>query len=103
VHIVYVPLTLETEFDPIRRAAAAGGLAIDRDVPLRVSSAVAKEYGVQFYSLRPVLEALHRQGKMLHLRGDFHYDRELSIASGENIWNALKNTVSLFPRANPSR
>jgi hypothetical protein len=96
LHIVYVPLTLEMEFDPLRGAAASRGLTIDRDAPLRACSAVAKQYNIPIESLRPVLESLHQEGKPLHLPGDFHYDRELSIACGQRAWAALKPAISLF-------
>jgi len=94
LHIVYLPLTLEMEFDPLRSAASARGLTIDPDVPLRACEAVANEQQVSFHSLRPVLKGLHDQGKPLHLKGDFHYDRELSVAAGHHLWTTLRPQLS---------
>ena len=94
VHLVYVPLTLEMEFDPIRSSAAARGIQVDRDVPRRICSDVARSLGVPFHDLRPILEALHAQGNPLHLRGDFHYNQELSRACGVRIWEALRPAMA---------
>jgi hypothetical protein len=103
VHIVYVPLTLEMEFEPIQKSAALRGLAIDRDVPLRVCSEVAKEHDVMFYSLKRVLETLHQEKKPLNLRGDFHYDRDLSVDCGKSIWTTLKPIILTSKPVSPSR
>lgn len=94
VHLVYVPLTLEMDFASIKAAAAARGMTIDSNVPLRVCESVASQHDMGFHSLKPVLQALHDQAKPLHLKGDFHYDRELSVACGRNLWNALKPILS---------
>lgn len=103
LHIVYVPLTLETEFESIQSAAESRGLAVDRDVPFRVSSSVADEFNLHFHSLRPVLDTMYEQKKPLHLRGDFHYDRELSVDCGKAIWTALKPEISLSKPISLSR
>ncbi len=94
VHLVYVPLTLELEFEPVRHSAAAHGLTLDRDVPLRVARAAAAACGVSFADLRPVLETLHARGAALHLPGDFHYDAELSRAAGARLWETLRPAVT---------
>lgn len=94
VHLVYVPLTLELEFEPIRASAAAHGLSIDRDVPRRVCAAVARACDVSFLDLRPVLEALHARGDLLHLPGDFHYNPELSRNCGTRLWESLQPAIS---------
>src|SRR5690606_16278210 len=88
------PLTLEMEFEPVRQAAAARGIEIDRDVPLRACMAAVREAGVTFDNLRPILESLHRQGDPLHLRGDFHYNPVLSRACGERIWKTLHPIIA---------
>jgi hypothetical protein len=103
VHIIYVPLTLEMEFEPIQAAATSRGLNIDRDVPLRVCASVAAESGVAFHNLRPVLEVLQKRNKPLHLTGDFHYDRELSVDCGNAIWTALKSSILLSNPPNSSK
>jgi hypothetical protein len=103
LHVVYLPLTLEMEFEPIRTAAAARGLTIDPDVPLRATAAAARVHQVTFHSLRSVLKSLHDQGKPLHLKGDFHYDRELSVACGRDLWAALKSRLSPSPSTQPKK
>jgi hypothetical protein len=99
VHLVYVPLTLEMEFGAIQQAAATRGLTIDRNVPANVCAAVAMQHGVTFHDLRPVLDAFKKQKKPLHLLADFHYDRELSIACGEDSWDAIRPAISLAKSA----
>jgi len=94
VHLVYLPLTLEADFEPTKRAAALRGIDLDRDVPLRVCSAIAKQLNLTFFSLRPLLESLHAKGTALQLGADFHYAKELSVNSGENIWEALKPAIT---------
>lgn len=94
VQVVYVPLTLEMDFEPIRAAAAAKGIAIDRDAPMRACMAAAREHGLTVISLRPVLERLHATAVPLHLRGDFHYGQQLSREGGSLIWQALKPTLA---------
>lgn len=91
VHLVYVPLTLEMDFEPIRASAAARGLVLDRDVPLRTCTAAARAHGLTVQNLRPLLESLHAKAtEPLHLRGDFHYNAEVSRACGHLIWDALR-------------
>lgn len=94
VHIVYVPLTLEMEFEPIRASAAARGLTIDRDAPLRACTAAAQALDIPLYNLRPILESLHAQGDPLHLAGDFHYNPKLSRACGAQIWESLRPALN---------
>jgi hypothetical protein len=90
VHLVYVPLTLEMDFAPIKAAAAARGMSVDRDAPLRACTEAARTFGLTVENLRPALEALHAKGDRLHLPGDFHYDAELSRVCGARMWEALR-------------
>lgn len=94
VLVVYVPLTLEADFGPIRAAAATQGIAIDRDVPLHACMAAAQRIGVPLFNLRPVLEQRYQHGASLHLRADFHYDGETSRACAARLWPSLQAAIS---------
>jgi len=107
VHLVYVPLTLEMDFGSIKNAAAVQGLTIDPNIPLLACEAVAREHDVGFHNLKPVLKAFHDDAKPLHLKGDFHYNRELSIACGNQLWFMIGPLLSppiptLLPKGKPS-
>ena len=88
-HLIYVPLTIEADFEPIRRAAAHDGAHLDIEVPYRVSRLVAGHFGLPLSSLRPTLEAQHARGIMLNVKADFHYSAALSAACGASAWAAL--------------
>ena len=90
VHLVYVPLTVEIEFDPVRQAAAKSGLYLDADIPSGVASSVADNLRVPFYSLRPVLRHVHDEGSQLKVKADFHYSPILSRACGADLASRLK-------------
>jgi hypothetical protein len=87
VQLVYVPLTLETNFDAIQSGAKQRGMAVDVNAPFRVLSAAAEEAGLPVHDLRPVLRALHATGQPLSLFPDFHYTPTVSRASGQSIWD----------------
>jgi hypothetical protein len=88
--VVYVPLTVEIEFDAVAQAAATRGVALDRDFPLRICSSVTAELNLPLLSLRQELEKLHERNRALHLKGDYHYDTGLSKDCGLRLWADLK-------------
>lgn len=87
VRLVYVPLTVEAEFDAVRKAAAKQGISLDRDLPLRVCQTVAAELDLPLENLRPDLERLQAEGQQLHLKGDYHYDGHVSKTCGLDLWH----------------
>jgi hypothetical protein len=89
VWLVYVPLTVEAEFDSVAEAARAQGIALDRDLPLRSCTSVATALGLPFRNLRPVLEAVKAERAELHLKGDYHYSAKASTAAGDDLWSWL--------------
>ncbi len=91
IKLVYVPLTIEADFESVRHTAERKGVTLDPDLPERICSKTAAELGVPLQDLRPVLKQLHEQGDPLRLKGDFHYDRTLSKACAATIWNNLRN------------
>ena len=93
VQLVYMPLTLEMNFDAIQSGANKRGMAVDVNAPFRVLSAAAKETGLPLHDLRPVLRALHATGQPLSLFPDFHYTPAVSRASGLSIWEHLMSSV----------
>jgi hypothetical protein len=93
VRLVYLPLTVEVDFAAMRDAAVKRGVAVDPSLPYRICSAAAAELNIPVTDLRPVVEQLHARGDPLRLKGDFHYDRDLSRACAASIWNDLKNEL----------
>ncbi|HZQ47443.1 MAG TPA: hypothetical protein VFC07_10555, partial [Verrucomicrobiae bacterium] len=91
MRIVYVPLTVEADFDSVRNTAERKGVKLDQNLPARVCATAAAELGIPLQDLRPVLKQLHEQGDPLRLKGDFHYDRILSKACAASIWSKLRN------------
>ena len=91
--IAYFPLTVEADLGAVRRAAEKLHLQVDSDRPSRILSQSAKELGIPCHDLRPVLAKLHAKGEPLRLKGDFHYDRVLSKACGEELWNVLRSEM----------
>lgn len=96
--LVYVPLTVEVEFEPVLQAGKAKGVTLDRDLPLRLCTEVAAESGLPLKSLRPVLEQVKAASGELHLKGDYHYCANTSKLCGLDLWQwlepALKNNVT---------
>jgi hypothetical protein len=88
--VVYVPLTIEAEFDTIQKAAAAQNIPLDAGRPARICEQACADLGIPMHDLRPVLNRLRAQGDPLRLKGDFHYNRALSKACGEDLWARLK-------------
>lgn len=89
IHLVYVPLTVESDFGPVRQAAAKSGLDLDPDIPLRIASSVAERLHVPLYNLKPVLEKIRAEGHPLNVTGDFHYSPILSQACGSSLAASL--------------
>ena len=85
IYLVYVPLTVEADFSPVQQAAAKRGMQLDPDVPLRITSSVAKQLHVPLYNLKPVLKRTRAQGHHLNVTGDFHYSPILSQACGSSL------------------
>ncbi len=93
VQAVYVPLTLETNFDTIRQGAERHGLAVDSETPFRILSEAAKQANIPVHDLRPVLQSMYLKGQPLSLLPDFHYTGAVSKASGENIWQRIYSSI----------
>jgi hypothetical protein len=87
--LVYLPLTIEVDFAPVRQAAEAKNLKLDPDVPVRVCAGTAAKLGIPLYNIRPVLEKARAQGQRLHLKADFHYDAILSRACAQYLWQYI--------------
>jgi hypothetical protein len=90
MYLVYVPLTVEAEFDPVQQAAAKSGMDLDPDIPLRIISSVAEQLHVPLYNLKPVLKKIRAEGHQLNVTGDFHYSPILSRACGSSLAAELK-------------
>lgn len=88
--IVYVPLTIEVDFNSIRQAAMAKGIQLDPDLPMRVCTGAAEKLGVPMYNIRAVLEKAHSRGEQLQLKGDFHYDKNISRDSAQYLWQRIE-------------
>ena len=91
--LVYMPLTVEADFEPVEQAAAARGIKLDRDLPARICASVAAQLNLPLHDLRPVVGQLRSEGDALHLTGDYHYDSALSSACGKSICGALTRTL----------
>ena len=104
VWLVYVPLTVEVEFDSVLQAANAQGIVLDRDLPFRTCATVAAELGLPLLNLRPVLERVRAEAGELHLKGDYHYNAQASKACGLDLWQWLSAAVNRVTYAtNPSK
>jgi len=99
VRIVYLPLTVEADFDPVRKAAGTQGISLNRDFPLRILQTVAAELKLPVENLRPELERLHAQGRQLNLKGDYHWDSYVSRTCGLALWSRIEPllTKSQYP------
>ena len=86
VWLVYVPLTVEVEFEAVSQAANSQGLTLDRDLPFRICANVAAELGLPLKNLRPTLERVRSEVGQLHLKGDYHYNAYASRACGIDLW-----------------
>ena len=91
--LVYVPLTVEADFQSVEQAAAARGITLDRDLPGRICASVSKELHLPFHDLRPIVQKMHLEGDALHLTGDYHYDARLSSACGRSICGAWQDLL----------
>ena len=91
--LVYVPLSLEMNFDAIQRGAQRRGISVDPDAPFRTLRGAAMDLNLQVHDLRPVLRALHLKGAQLSLFPDFHYTGAVSRAAGEMVWQQIKPTL----------
>lgn len=88
--VIYVPLTVEADFEGMREAGNARGMSLDPNLPRRICANAAARLGLALYDLGPVLKELHAQGDPLRLKGDFHYDRKLSRACPMGIYDMLR-------------
>jgi hypothetical protein len=93
IHLVYVPLIVEADFDLVQQAAAKTGIELDPDTPLRIASSVAERLHVPLYDLKPVLKKVRAEGHRLNVEGDFHYSPVLSCASGSSLAVRLKQAL----------
>jgi hypothetical protein len=89
VQLVYVPLTVEADFAPMKDAAAKSGVTLDEDVPFKICSAVATQLSIPLHTLKPILKELNSRGEVLNVKGDFHYSAVLSEACGRELWSQL--------------
>lgn len=89
VTVAYLPITVEVDFSGVEAAAKASGLIVDRDQPLNLAREVTRTIGLQFINLRPILARKAKEGITLHLKGDYHYDSDLSRACGDELWRHL--------------
>jgi hypothetical protein len=93
VQAVYVPLTIEMGFDPVRRVGERRGVVVDSGVPFRTLSSAAKKVDIPLYDLRPVLRDFHSRGEALSLLPDFHYTAPVSRAAGTKVWEEFRKRV----------
>lgn len=87
--LVYLPLTVEIEFDAVKEAASRRGITVDAGRPFRIATAAAQKLGLPLHDLRPQARKVLGEGQALHLVGDFHYSAGLSRACGLDLWNRL--------------
>jgi hypothetical protein len=92
--LVYVPFAVEVDFDRVKQAAAKRDLKLDPDRPLRICSSIAMKLGLKVHNLRPVLQRFHEENRPLHLKGDYHYDKNVSRACGLSVWAALEPIIA---------
>jgi hypothetical protein len=92
-YLVYTPLTLEFEFESLRKAAKERGVTIDSGSPSRIAESVATTVAVPFYDLRSVLKAIYSTGQGMTLRGDPHYNSTVSVAAATKAWEALRPSL----------
>lgn len=93
IEFVYMPLTLEMNFDSIQKAAEKSGNSVDVEAPYRILAGAAREMNIPLHDLRPVLRELYKEGKPLSLLPDFHYTGAVSSACGRNVWEDLAPSV----------
>jgi hypothetical protein len=91
--VVYTPLTIEAEFDSIRKAAEAKGVRLDPDLPMRIWSAAATRLGIPAYNIRSVLQKAHSEGRRLNLKADFHYEGNVSKACAQYLWREMETSI----------
>jgi len=89
LQVVYVPLTIEADFDPTRRAAARHGIILDEQVPLRICAEVADDLTLRLHSLKPTVIQAHAERLTLNVKGDAHYSPALSRRCGKSVWDSL--------------
>jgi hypothetical protein len=96
-HVVYIPLTIEFDFQGIKAQAAGAGRSVDDNAAVRKLEDAAQEAGIGFFNLKPTLKKAADEGLPLRLRGDFHYSRELSVWCGRDLWGYLKKLERTEP------
>lgn len=87
--VVQLSDAYDFEVDAAARAHGAAWSDIDSDTPAAVWRKVCGELGIPLIEVRPALEPLKAQGKLLHLGSDFHYNADTSAVAGRFIWQAL--------------
>lgn len=88
--LVYVPLTIEADFEAVKAAAQKVGRELDADIPLGIAVAIGQRLSIPVHNLRPVLERTFRAGEPLNVKGDFHYSSTLSRSCGQSLGAALE-------------
>lgn len=92
VFLVYVPLTIESDFAPIKQLAGERGEHLDRERPFRLLASTAMRLGLPTCDLRSVLEKVHSEGHPLNVKADSHYSGVLSIACASNLWSVISSS-----------
>lgn len=93
VHLAYIPLIIEADFDQVRQTAAASGIPVDPDASVQIGSVVAERLQVSWFNLKPVMGKIRLAGHPLNVMGDFHYSPELSEASGAKLARLLSHIL----------
>jgi hypothetical protein len=99
LQLVYTPLAMEFDFEPLRQAARVAGVQIDQDSPYRTAAVVADRLDLPLADLREVIGARHESGEVLTLSGDPHYNEATSIAAGMYSWAILRPSFTNAPVA----
>jgi hypothetical protein len=94
VLVVYTPLALEMEFGPVREAALARGVVVDRELPARVAGSASAACGIPFHDLRPALAGEKAASRPLSLFRDPHYNARTSDACAERLWQAVEGVAA---------
>lgn len=87
--LVYTPLVVELDFDPVQNMAREIGASVDVDAPLRLSKLAAENLGIGFLDLRPALVSVRNAGQPLSMEADSHYTPATSAAVANLIWDSL--------------
>ncbi len=94
LYVVYIPLTVEVDSSSLIKSATARAMKLDLELPFRVCSSAAQSLELPVFSLKPVLEKFHHEGRALNLKADFHYNADLSRACATSLWTQLKPALA---------